>query len=111
MIKHRNEAMNPMKRPVKELEKDERVIIRTRIQTWGKELVFIKQRGVAIGIGGARIGGVGRVVALEFHTNGVGIGILGLVDDGIGLGELPRRGDIEESILGRGRNAVDDVGN
>lgn len=103
--------MNPMKRPAKELEQDKRAIFRTRIQTWGKELVFVKQRGVAIRLRGARVGGVGSVVALEFHTNGVGIGILGLVDDGIGLGELPRRGNVEKSILGGGRNAVDDVGN
>jgi hypothetical protein len=51
------------------------------------------------------------VVALEFHADGVGIGVLGLVDHGIGLGELSRRGDIEKSILGGGRNSFNDIGN
>jgi hypothetical protein len=107
MIRHRNEAMNPMKMPAKESEHEDGATIGKRVQTWGKELVFVKQRVVAIRFGGARVG----VVALEFHVDGVGIGILGLVDDGIGFGELSRRGDIKKSILGRRRNAVDDVGN
>lgn len=79
-------------------------------QTWGKELVFVKQRCVAIGLGGARVGGVGGVVALKFHADGVGIGVLGLVDDGVGLRELSRRGNIEKSILGGRRNSLNDIG-
>lgn len=53
---------------------------------------------------------MGGVVALEFHADRVRIGVLGLVDDGIGLGELPRRGNVEKSILGGRRNSLNDIG-
>lgn len=52
-----------------------------------------------------------RVVALEFHVDGVLERILvGFVDNGVGLGEFARRGDIEESVLGRRGNPIDDIG-
>lgn len=54
---------------------------------------------------------MGRVVALEFHANRLRISVLRLVDDGVGLREFSRRGDIEKGILGGRRDSVDDVGN
>lgn len=35
---------------------------------------------------------------------------IGLVDHGVGLGELARRGNVEESILGLGGKTVNDIG-
>jgi hypothetical protein len=53
---------------------------------------------------------VGGIVALEFHADRVRIGVLSLVDDGIRLGELPRRGNVEKSILGGRRNSLNNIG-
>lgn len=54
---------------------------------------------------------MGRVVALEFHVDGVLERILvGFEDNRVGLGEFARRGDIEESVLERRGNPIDDIG-
>jgi hypothetical protein len=54
---------------------------------------------------------VRRVVTLKLHVDGVVVGIsLGLVDDGIGLGEFPGGGKIENSILRRGGDLSNDIG-
>lgn len=91
IIKHMKEAMRPMKMPADESAwKVARAIDKRRVQTWSKELVLVKQRCVAIRLGGARVGGVGGVVALEFHANRLRISVLGLVDDGVRFGELSR---------------------
>lgn len=56
-----------------------------------------------------RVGGVGGVVALDFHVDGVLVLIhVGLVQDGVGLGKLPRRGDVEKGV--GGRNVLDNIG-
>lgn len=67
-----------------------RAIDKRRVQTWSKELVLVKQRWFAISLGGARVGGVGGVVALKFHANRLRISVLRLVDDGVDLREFSR---------------------
>lgn len=73
-----------------QLGKVARAIDKRRGQTWSKELVLVKQRWFAIRLGGARVGGAGRVVALEFHANRLRISVLRFVDDGVGLREFSR---------------------
>lgn len=52
---------------------------------------------------------MGGVIALDFHVDRVLVHILvRLVQDGVGLGEFSRRGDVEKSV--RGRNALNDIG-
>lgn len=52
---------------------------------------------------------MGGVVALDFHVDRVLVPILvGLVQDGIGLGELSGRGDVEKSV--RRRDTLDYIG-
>lgn len=52
-----------------------------------------------------------RVVALELHVDRVWERVLvRVVDDGVGLGELSRRGDVKDGIFrGRG-NSLNDIG-
>lgn len=109
IIMHRKEAKRPMKIPVERSEwgdGQDRGMAHTRSEV----LVLIKQGLATIRfVGRARVGGVGGVVALDFHVDRVLVHVLvGLVHDRIGLGELSRRRDVEESV-GR-RNALDDVG-
>jgi len=68
-----------------------------KVRTRREILVVIEQRLTAARLG-AR-GYMGRVIALKLHMYRVLIGtLIGFVDNGVGLGELARRGSIEESI-------------
>lgn len=100
IIMHRNEAKRPMKIPVEKSERtDQR---RERVQTGCEVLVLIEQRFPAVWHARRareRRGRVRGVVALDFHVDRVLIRILvGLVQDRVRFGELPRRGKIEESV-------------
>lgn len=52
-----------------------------------------------------------RVVALQLHVDRVWEHVLvRIVDDGVGLGELSRRGDVKDGILRGGGNSLNDIG-
>lgn len=103
----RKEAKRPIKIPDKQSEW-KRVINTGKMHTGSEVLVLIEQRLAAVRL--FRIPRMSRVVALQFHMDRVWERVLvRVVDDGVGLGELSRRGDVEDGIL-RGGNSVNDIG-
>lgn len=93
----RKEAKRPMKIPDEQSEW-KRVINTGKMHTRSKVLVLIEQRLAAVRLVG--IPRMSRVVALKLHMDRVRERVLvRLVDDGVCLGELSRRGDVEDRIL------------
>lgn len=79
------------------------------VRTRSEVLVLIEQRLTAVRLRAS--GWVGRVVALEFHVDGVLVGILvGFVNNGVRLRELARGGSIEQGIGGVGGDPVNYIG-